>query len=492
LGDLETQISLFELSARQLEPNESKRKETQNPIIEYTNQFLNNVNDIPVFNSINYEIENHFSSEFNENSEPIDSILKHLKEHVHYPGINAASGGHLGYIPGGGIFAAALGDYLAAITNDYAGVDFASPGGVALENSLIEWMGSIVGYPTNCGGNLASGGSIANLIAVTTARESCKIKTIAIPKTVIYLSKQAHHCIEKAIRIAGLKDCILRYINLNEKCQIISEELDNQIEKDKADGLLPFMVIASAGTTDVGAIDPLSEIGIICKKHNLWYHIDAAYGGFFLLTDVGRKKLSGIELSDSIVLDPHKGLFLPYGLGAVLIKNKKKMHEAHYYNASYLQDFSHSKDVQSPAELSPELSKPFRGLRLWLPLKLHGTKPFIACLEEKLLLTKYFVQEIKKVDGFEIYLEPELSVATYRYLPKNGNVNSFNEALVKATHQDGRVFISSTSIEGVFILRLAILSFRTHKDTIDLAIQVLKDGVKKVLLANQHLAVDQC
>ena len=252
------------------------------------------------------------------------------------------------------------------------------------------------------------------------------------------------------------------------------------------------MVIASAGTTDVGAIDPLSEIGIICKKHNLWYHIDAAYGGFFLLTDVGRKKLSGIELSDSIVLDPHKGLFLPYGLGAVLIKNKKKMHEAHYYNASYLQDFSHSKDVQSPAELSPELSKPFRGLRLWLPLKLHGTKPFIACLEEKLLLTKYFVQEIKKVDGFEIYLEPELSVATYRYLPKNGNVNSFNEALVKATHQDGRVFISSTSIEGVFILRLAILSFRTHKDTIDLAIQVLKDGVKKVLLANQHLAVDQC
>src|SRR6185436_17699783 len=140
--------------------------------------------------------------------------------------------------------------------------------------------------------------------------------------------------------------------------------------------LNPFLVIASAGTTDVGAIDPLSAIGDISKKHKLWYHIDAAYGGFFILTDEGKKKLRGIEKSDSLVIDPHKGLFLPYGLGVILVKNKKHLQASHHYQANYMQDTSQSNEEPSPADLSPELTKHFRGLRLWLPLKLHGVKPF--------------------------------------------------------------------------------------------------------------------
>ena len=484
MSALINKLKALENISKELEPNEEKREAIHQPIISYVQQFLNTVNQTKVYNKIDYEIEDYFSSDFGNGGEPIDKAISHVRDYVHFPGLNPASGGHLGYIPGGGIYTAALGDYLADIANDYSGVDFASPGGVAMENSLIQWMAKLVGYPETCGGNLSSGGSIANLIAVTTAREAHNIKSVDIPKTVIYLSEQAHHCVDKAIRIAGLKECILRYVKINEKCQIISEELDKQIKKDISNGLIPFMTVASAGTTDVGAIDPLAEIGTICKTHNLWYHIDAAYGGFFALTDTGKEKLKGIELSDSLVLDPHKGLFLPYGLGTVLIKNKKKMHEAHHYDAAYLQDVVSTDDVRSPAELSPELTKPFRGLRLWLPLKVHGVAPFKACLEEKLLLTEYFVEEIQKIDGFEIYLEPELSVATYRYIPKTGDANLFNEALVKATHEDGRVFISSTTVNGVFLLRLAVLSFRTHKDTIDLAIEVLKDGVKKVLHEN--------
>ncbi|MBL4652930.1 MAG: aminotransferase class V-fold PLP-dependent enzyme [Flavobacteriales bacterium] len=484
MSEIIDKLAVLETVSKKLEPNEKIREEIHRPIINYAQHFLNTVNQTKVYNKIDYEIEDHFPSDFDDQGEPIEKAINHIRDYVHFPGLNPASGGHLGYIPGGGIYTAALGDYLADIANDYAGVDFASPGGVAMENSLIQWMAKLVGYPETCGGNLTSGGSIANLIAVTTAREAHNIKSANIPKTVIYLSKQAHHCVDKAIRIAGLKECILRYIEINEKFQIVSEGLDKQIKKDISNGLQPFMVIASAGTTDVGAIDPLSEIGKICKTHNLWYHIDAAYGGFFILTEEGKEKLKGIELSDSVVLDPHKGLFLPYGLGTIIIKNKKKMHEAHHYDAAYLQDVASTDDVRSPAELSPELTKPFRGLRLWLPLKVHGVNPFKACLEEKLLLTKYFVQEIQKIDGFEIYLEPELSVATYRYVPKTGDANLFNEALVKTTHEDGRVFISSTTVNGVFVLRLAVLSFRTHKDTIDLAIEVLRDGVEKVLSEN--------
>lgn len=391
--------------------------------------------------------------------------------------MNPASGGHLGYIPGGGIYYSALGDFLADITNRYAGVFFASPGAVRMENMLIAWFAEILGYPKNAAGNLTSGGSIANLIAIVTARDAKGTNSKKITESVIYTSNQAHHSVQKAIRIAGLGECVLRYVKQDAAYRIISGELEKQIEEDKKNGLTPFMIIASAGTTDVGAIDPLDEIGDIAQRHQLWFHVDAAYGGFFILTTEGKKKLKGIEKSDSITIDPHKGLFLPYGLGSVLIKDAGKMKDSHSYLANYMQDTLSSVDELSPADLSPELSKHFRGLRLWLPLKLHGTKPFIACLEEKLLLAKYFYQEIQKL-GFEVECEPELSVVTYRYIPKNGDPNLFNKKLVEEVQKDGRVFITSTMLNGKFTLRLAILAFRTHLKTIDLTLKILKETVK--------------
>jgi glutamate/tyrosine decarboxylase-like PLP-dependent enzyme len=256
-----------------------------------------------------------------------------------------------------------------------------------------------------------------------------------------------------------------------------SEELEKIIADDKKKNLNPFLVIASAGTTDIGAIDPLEEIGKIAKKNNIWYHIDAAYGGFFVLTDEGKEKLKGIELSDSLTIDPHKGLFLPYGLGVVLVKDAQKLRQSHFYQAQYLQDALFESEEMSPADLSPELTKHFRGLRLWLPLKLMGLKPFRVCLEEKLLLAKYFYSEIKKL-GFEVGTEPELSVCTYRWIPKKGNADEFNKKLLDEVVADGRIFISSTLLDGKFTLRFACLSFRTHLKQVDLLLKILKDKVK--------------
>ena len=400
-----------------------------------------------------------------------------LAANVDTPGLNPASGGHLGYIPGGGIYYSALGDYLADVFNRYAGIFYASPGAVRMENMLIRWMNSIVGYPETAAGNLTSGGSLANLIAIVTARDACGIKSENMTRSVIYLSEQAHHSIDKAIRIAGLRECVVRHLPLDEKYRIIPDELDKQIDNDRSDGLNPFLIIASAGTTDVGAIDPLAAIGEISKRHGLWYHIDAAYGGFFVLTDEGRDKLKGIDTSDSLVIDPHKGLFLPYGLGVVLVKNAQALRESHRYMANYMQDAASSTDEASPADLSPELTKHFRGLRLWLPLMLHGVAPFRACLEEKLLLAKYFHAEVRKL-GFESKIEPELSVVTYRWLPKTGDANTFNKVLLQTVVADGRVFISSTMLDGEFTLRFACLAFRTHLSTVDMLLSVLKTEVQ--------------
>jgi glutamate/tyrosine decarboxylase-like PLP-dependent enzyme len=177
-----------------------------------------------------------------------------------------------------------------------------------------------------------------------------------------------------------------------------------------------------------------------------------------------------------VIIDPHKGLFLPYGLGVVLVKNVEDLKRSYSFDAHYMQDAFSGPDELSPAELSPELTKHFRGLRLWLPLKLHGVAPFRACLEEKLLLAKYFHAEIQKL-GFESKIEPELSVVTYRWLPKNEDPNIFNKRLLDAVVADGRVFISSTMLDGEFTLRFACLAFRTHLKTVDMLLEVLKQNV---------------
>jgi aromatic-L-amino-acid decarboxylase len=472
-------IRALEKISRRLEPDSNQRKLVRSKVIEYTEDFLDHIATNKTFQMISDKGAGLLKSPISENPIPVEDAITLIRKYVDYPGLNPASGGHLAYIPGGGIYYSSLGDYIAAITNHFAGVFFAGPGAVRMENMLIRWLSEILGYPRNAGGNLTSGGSIANLIGIVTARDGVNINSRNTSNSVIYLTRQVHHSVDKAIRIAGLKEAIVRYVPLDESYRMIPEELEKQIIADKKQKRKPFLVIASAGTTDVGAIDPLQEIGEIAKKQKLWYHVDAAYGGFFVLTKEGKKKLRGIELSDSTVIDPHKGLFLPYGLGVALVKDRAKLHASHYYLANYMQDAAAAKEEPSPAELSPELTKHFRGMRLWLPLKLYGLKPFRACLEEKLLLAKYFYNEVREL-GFETGPEPELSVVTYRFVPKKGNANDFNKRLLEEVLKDGRVFISSTLLDGKFTLRFACLAFRTHLNTVDLLLQILKEKSKQL------------
>lgn len=470
-------IKELEKVSRLLEPTPHERKETRKKVITYSERFLKDIEKTKAYNVTPGNGIALLESPVSETAIDIETAIELLQKNVDFPGLNPASGGHLAYIPGGGIYYSALGDYMADIFNRYAGVFYAGPGAVRMENMLIRWMAGVVGFPRTTAGNLTSGGSLANLMGIVTARDAKNISSVNITRSVIYLTRQVHHSVDKAIRIAGLKECVVRHVAMDERYKMNVDELGKLIVLDKKNKLNPFLVIASAGTTDVGAIDPLEMIGKIVKRHNLWYHMDAAYGGFFILTDEGKKKLKGMELADSLVIDPHKGLFLPYGLGVILVRDAKKLRESHYSQAQYLQDALALSEEDSPADLSPELTKHFRGLRLWLPLKLMGLKPFRACLEEKLLLAKYFYAEVKKL-GFETGPEPELSVCTYRWIPKKGDANAFNKKLLEAVVEDGRIFISSTLLDGKFTLRLACLAFRTHLKQIDTLLKVLKEKVK--------------
>ncbi|MGE0772528.1 MAG: aspartate aminotransferase family protein [Cyclobacteriaceae bacterium] len=466
-------ILALEHRARQLEPSATDRKTVRDQVLEYTEQFLNEIEETKTFQFESNKGKGLQQHPFAEKPQPIESSLQLIRDEVDFPALNPASGGHFGYIPGGGIYYAALGDYMADIANRYAGIYFASPGAVRMENMLLQWVADLMGYPKTAAGNITSGGSIANLIAICTARDAKKITSRNIRKSVIYLTRQAHHSLDKAIRIAGLNECVLRYIEMDEAYRMDAKALAKQVESDKKKKLNPFLLLASAGTTDVGAIDPLEKLATLCKKYNLWYHIDAAYGGFFVLTAEGKRKLKGIGKSDSLVIDPHKGMFLPYGIGMVLVKNKLQLAKTHHYQANYMQDAKADNEELSPADLSPELTKHFRGLRMWLPLRLHGIAPFRACLEEKLALAKYFHREVRKM-GFETGAAPELSVVVFRYVPKTGDPDKYNKNLAEAIRKDGYVFVSTTQLRGKFMLRLACLSFRSHLYHIEYLLHQLK------------------
>jgi aromatic-L-amino-acid/L-tryptophan decarboxylase len=241
------------------------------------------------------------------------------------------------------------------------------------------------------------------------------------------------------------------------------------------------LLIASAGSTNTGSVDPLPDLAQIAAHEGLWFHVDGAYGGFFVLCEEGRRILQGMDLSDSLVMDPHKTLFLPYGTGAVLVRDGERLFAAHHTTADYMQDTFEAIEELSPTDVSPELTKHFRGLRLWLSLQVAGVAAFRAALEEKLLLTQYFYEKIGETDGFEVGPPPDLSVAIYRYIPPRGDPDAFNARLVEALQDDGRIFISSTMIDGRFMLRAAIVNFRTHLEEVDMALRVLRETAQRLV-----------
>lgn len=473
-------IRELERVARQLEPDADTRRHITDRVVRYAAGFLDKIYDGLAFNADGNDGSGLYAAPISEEPLEIEAILDLVEKNVDTPALNPASGGHLAYIPGGGIYPAALGDYLADVTNRYAGVYYVGPGAVRMEHMLTRWMADLIGYPADSGGDLTSGGSIANLVGIVTARDAHELKAKDFAKAVVYMTDQAHHSVDKALRIAGLGECIVRHIDTDERFRMRADTVDSAIQKDKQNGLIPWLVVASAGTTDAGAVDPIDAVADVAERHDLWLHVDAAYGGFFLLCDPVRNMFEGIGRADSVVMDPHKGLFLPYGCGAVLIKDRSMLGRAHYYQANYMQDVAGAEDEYSPADHSPELTRHYRGLRLWLPLKLFGLRPFRACLEEKLYLARYFHAEIQKVDGFEAGPVPDLSVVTYRYIPKKGDADEFNRRIIEEVHKDGRVFLSSTMLDGKFTLRLAALAFRTHLDTIDTALDVLRRAVRRV------------
>ena len=403
-----------------------------------------------------------------------DAVLDYVGTCIEKPGIATTSPRFMGYIPGGGLFHSALGDMLAAASNKYSGFAPAAPGAVRIENACTQWLASVIGYPETAAGTLTSGGSMANLTAMVAARDARD----AEGGGAVYLTRFAHHCVDKALHIAGRGRSPRRAIETDANYRMSVDALERALEEDRRNGVRPWMVVASAGTVDTGSVDPLPEIAEICQRYGAWFHVDGAYGGLFALNDEGKAKLRGIEQADSVALDPHKTLFLPYGTGAALVRDGQQLLDAFSASADYIKPFSETDVGPSPADLSPELTRHFRAMRLWLPLQIAGIAAFRAAQAEKLALARYFHARLSELDGWDAGPAPDLSVVAFRYIPKSGDVDDFNERLIKHVQEEGRVMLSDTRIDGRYYLRCAILCFRTHLEHVDEAVEAVVRGVK--------------
>jgi aromatic-L-amino-acid decarboxylase len=278
----------------------------------------------------------------------------------------------------------------------------------------------------------------------------------------------------------------VREIASDDHFRIRLDLLEKAIECDRQNGFTPFFIAGNAGTTNTGAIDPLDSLADLASREGLWLHVDAAYGGFFMLTERGRAALSGIHRADSITLDPHKGLFLPYGTGCLLAKDAGALSRAHSLNADYLPPMQEESDLVDFCQISPELSRDFRGLRVWLPFSLHGVEPFRKCLDEKLDLAIWATEELRTIGGIRIVAAPELSLVAFRF-EKDGldreALNARNRAILERVNTINRVHITATIIGGVTILRICVLSFRTHRDRLEAALQDIRLAVRETGLS---------
>lgn len=385
------------------------------------------------------------------------------------------------FIPSAPNFASILADALVAGSNVFAGTWMESSGPSQVELVVIDWFKQLLGLPQKAAGLLTSGGSVANLTALAVARRAALSDTTR--GAVVYLSDQTHASIERGLRLLGFEAGQLRRMPTNAECRLSPGPLLDQLRRDRKAKLRPFALIANAGTTNTGAVDPLDELARIARQHSLWFHVDAAYGGFAGLTERGRRLLRGIENADSVVLDPHKWFYCPFETGCVIVREGRLMRETFRILPEYMRDVEREEREVNFCDYGLQLTRSFRALKVWMAVKTYGARRFAEVINQCLDLTLYAALLFEKSPHFEIRTRPSLGIFTFRYIPqeipRNGPkreafLNQVNEDLVRRAAASGRLMLSSTRLGQRWVLRLCFLNHRTRKEDVREALRLIE------------------
>ncbi|MGI9102368.1 MAG: pyridoxal phosphate-dependent decarboxylase family protein [Terriglobales bacterium] len=378
-----------------------------------------------------------------------------------------------GYVLGSGDPVAACADLLVSVLNQNVTAWRSAPAAVTIERTVVAWLAEAIGC-AGFSGSLTGGGSAANTMALAMAREAkVPANDEGAWPAVVYASEEVHMSIPKAVALLGLGRKNLRLIPTDENFRIMPAELLRAIAEDKAAGKKAVAVVASAGTVNTGAIDPLREVADICRRHNLWLHVDGAYGA--LAAVAAPEKFRGLAFADSISLDPHKWLYQPLDCGCLLFREPRFAQAAFAHSGDYARVLSHD-PVEGFAffEESLELSRRFRALKVWLSLRYHGLNAFRAAIARDLEHAQELAGLVQAEPRLELLAPLELSAVCFRYLKPGSSpdeLNALNAAILKRVIQRGRVYISNASIRGKFALRACFVNHRTHSTDVQAIIE---------------------
>jgi aromatic-L-amino-acid decarboxylase len=378
-----------------------------------------------------------------------------------------------GYIPGAGTWPAALGDLIASATNIDAGAWRESAGASQLELTVLDWFRGWIGYPHDAAGVLVSGGSAANLTAIACAREA--IVGPMSPRIVAYASDQTHSSVARAARHLGFRPDQIRVLGTDDQFRIRLDDLAEAIDADTRAGRLPFLVIANAGTTNTGAIDDVGAISRLCRERGIWLHVDGAYGAFAVLTERGRAALAGLELADSVTLDPHKWLAMPFEVGCLLVRDGASLERAFELHPEYLRERIDQGHGVNFADRGLQLTRASRAIKVWLAIQTFGVDAFRAVIDRAMDLTLEAQQRIEADDRLELVTPASLGVLTFRRRGAPGQVTDhedrLNEQIVGQLAATGDVLLTSTVIGGRYAIRLCVLNHTSGPGDIAYALE---------------------
>jgi aromatic-L-amino-acid/L-tryptophan decarboxylase len=384
-----------------------------------------------------------------------------------------------GYIPGAGTWPAALGDLIASATNIDAGAWREASGPSQLELTVLGWFRDWIGYPVESAGVLVSGGSAANMTAIACARETL-IGPMS-PRIVAYTSDQTHSSVARAARHLGFRSDQIRVLPVDRDFRLRPVDLVAAMDADIAAGRIPFLVSANAGTTSSGAVDPLVEISRICRERGVWMHVDGAYGGFAVLTERGRAAMEGLALADSVTLDPHKWLAMPFEVGCLLVRDGATLQRAFELHPEYLQDRSHAEAAVNFADYGLQLTRASRAIKVWLALQTFGVDAFRAVIDRAMDLTRQAQAWIEADPRLELVTPASLGILTFR---RRGDpdepadaVDRRNEQICASIAADGDLVITSTVIGGRYVMRLCVLNHSTGEDDVRYALERVASAV---------------
>ena len=388
-----------------------------------------------------------------------------------------------GYVQSPGTAIAALADMLASVLNANLTAWRSAPAAVELERLTINWIKEIIGYDAQAAGLFVSGGSMANLAAIAAARKAKTAGDDRGRKLRIYCSEETHHSIDKAAALLGIGRENVRKIAVDGSFKINIEDLVMKITEDAEAGHLPLCVVANAGTVGTGAFDPLAEVAEVARRFNLWFHVDAAYGGFAALTESAKPLFTAINKADSVSLDPHKWLYLPVDCGCVLYRDPQNARATFAHEAEYTRVLNQETADEAFAfwDYGPELSRRFRALKVWMLLKSVGLRSLGEAIERNIACARHLEQLVRQSDDFEMLAPVELSIFCFRYAPlelkctaAEHEIDSLNERLLTELQRDGSSYLSNARINGRFSLRGCVLNYRTTFQDMEILLSDLR------------------